>query len=238
MSGIIVISADTSNLKTWLAQAISVGALIKNPGVVNKIIHLDFDTTMATYKDRKITPFNMEDLDKNGRKISCRIDSIAKNMEFLSNQGYYQYIDNRQLSLYCEKYNVDGITPYNVFCSLLNAPVEDISSNIFIFDVLSNFESDVKNADKAAKFMQILRRLTHKEYGATFIILHHNNKQKDENGKSIFQGANIWLTQSDQLHQQERISEHRDNIATIVLKKSKDKNKFLNGENGIVFYIR
>ncbi len=104
MSGIIVISADTSHLKTWLAQAISVGALMKNPGVVNKIIHLDFDTTMATYKDRKITPFNMEDLDKNGRKISCRIDSIAKNMEFLSNQGYYQYIDNRQLSLYCEKY--------------------------------------------------------------------------------------------------------------------------------------
>ena len=237
MPGIIVISADTSHLKTWLAQAISVGALIKNPGVVKKIIHMDFDTTMATYKYREITPFNMEYLDKNGRKISCRIDTIAKNMELLSNQGYYQYVDNRQLSLYCEKYNADGITPYNVFSNLLNEPVEYISSNIFIFDVLSNFESDVNNADKAAKFMQILRRLTNKGCGATFIILHHNNKQKDENGKSIFQGANIWLTQSDQLYQQERISEHRDNIATIVLKKSKDKNKFLNGENGIVFYL-
>ena len=36
MPGIIVISADTSHLKTWLAQAISVGALMKNPGVVKK----------------------------------------------------------------------------------------------------------------------------------------------------------------------------------------------------------
>ena len=41
MPGIIVISADTSHRKTWLAQAISVGALMNNHGVVKKIIHMD-----------------------------------------------------------------------------------------------------------------------------------------------------------------------------------------------------
>ena len=237
LPGIIVISADSSHLKTWLAQSVAVNALKKNGGHIRKIYHLDFDNTMATYKQRKISPINFEYIGMDGRKYNKKLTSIADDMEALSDQGCYQYMDYRQLASLCEQYDVDDISPYEVLQSLIKSPDKYISSGLFIIDVLSNFESDVNNADKAAKFMRLLRRLCNRGCGAIFIVLHHNNKQKDENGKSVFQGANIWLTQSDQLYQQERISEHSDQVATIVLRKTKDKNGFLNGDNGIVFYL-
>lgn len=234
---IFIISADSSHLKTWLAQAVAVNALKKNSGEIRKIFHLDFDNTMATYRQRKISPINFEYIGMDGRKYNKRLTSIADDMEALSDQGYYQYMDYRQLASLCEQYDVNDISPYEVLQSLIKSPDKYISSGLFIIDALSNFESDVNNADKAAKIMRLLRRLCNRECGATFIVLHHNNKQKDENIKSVFQGANIWLTQSDQLYQQERISEHSEQIATIVLKKMKDKNGFLNGDSGIVFYL-
>ena len=65
----------------------------------------------------------------NSNDIEIAIMSNLSNWKEIDNvKGYYQYVDNRQLSLYCEKYNADGITPYNVFANLLNEPVEYISS--------------------------------------------------------------------------------------------------------------
>lgn len=238
MPGIIVISADSSHMKTWFSQALTFSIIKEHPAYVKEIVHLDFDNGMATYKDRRIEPcYSKEYINENAKFEKDLMSNISENMQSFSKQGLYKYIDHKLLAKYCEAGGVDDISPLDIAKWLAALPEEATQERIFIFDVLSAFESDVNNADKAARFMRILRRLTTKGLGSLSIILHHNNKAKDEKGRSVWQGSNIWLTQSDQLYQLERLSEHDDEIATLSFTKLKNKNDYLNGANGIAFHL-
>lgn len=123
-------------------------------------------------------------------------------------------------------------TSIDIILDKVSKANENLNGVLFVMDVLSNFTNpnDVKEVNK---FFGILRRLTN--LNATIIVLHHNKKERTQDGAGQYSGVSYLTGKADVAYQLS--ANDNKEIPVLTFKIIKSKYNYLNGKKHITFTL-
>ena len=140
--------------------------------------------------------------------------------------------DNKQWIYIRENEIIAKNTSIDVILDDISRKNENLNGVLFIIDVLSNFTNpnDVKEVNR---FFGILRRLTN--LNATIIVLHHNKKERTQDGAGQYSGVSYLTGKADVAYQLS--ANDNKEIPVLTFKIIKSKYNYLNGKKHIIFSL-
>lgn len=140
--------------------------------------------------------------------------------------------DNKQWIYIRENEIIAKNTSIDVILDDISRKNENLNGVLFIIDVLSNFTNpnDVKEVNR---FFGILRRLTN--LNATIIVLHHNKKERTQDGLGQYSGVSYLTGKADVAYQLS--ANDNKEIPVLTFKIIKSKYNYLNGKKHIIFSL-